>query len=295
MQVLEAHKPFEIQESELSHWQQRPVKNNFFELVLVKSGTGTQCINYNFHDYGPGSIFLLPPLQCHSFQIAQPSHFVFLKFTSHFFRARTSGSAAHYAWFKEVARVLANYNQLPGDLIRNNVDRQHLSTLVDMILRENKNYSDDSVSLIQSLMASVLEILLRNIRKGPFFEIPDPANSDDRISSILVYINENITNSALLRVDELARRFHLSPTYLGEYFRKNVNVSLREYIIKTKLRLVEIRLLNSDLTLTEIAEELSFTDVSHLSKTFKRYVGISLSQFRKEGEYHLLKRNACAV
>lgn len=295
MLTLEAHKPFEIQEVELSAWQQRPVKNNFFELVLVKSGTGTQCINYNFHPYAPGSVFLLPPLQCHSFQISEPSRFVFLKFTSQFFRAKTSESAANYAWFREVAHVLANYNQLPGDLIQNDLDRQHLRTLIDLIVSENQNYNGDSVSLIQSLMASVLEILLRNIRKGPFFEVKETASGDERISSLLVYINENIANSTLLRVDELARRFHLSPTYLGEYFRKNVNVSLREYIIKTKLRLVEIRLLNSDLTLTEIAEELSFTDVSHLSKTFKRYVGISLSEFRKQGEYHLLKRNACAV
>ncbi|MEL7530787.1 MAG: helix-turn-helix domain-containing protein, partial [Bacteroidota bacterium] len=71
------------------------------------------------------------------------------------------------------------------------------------------------------------------------------------------------------------------------------NMSLREYIIKTKLKLVEIRLLNSDLSLTEIADELSFTDVSHLSKTFKKYTGISIREFKKQGEYLLLKRNPC--
>ena len=51
MQVLEAHKPFEIQEIELTSWKQRPVKNNFFELVLIKEGEGTQCINYNDYSY----------------------------------------------------------------------------------------------------------------------------------------------------------------------------------------------------------------------------------------------------
>lgn len=54
-------------------------------------------------------------------------------------------------------------------------------------------------------------------------------------------------------------------------------------IRKTKLLLVEIRLLNSELTLSQIAEELSFTDVSHLSKTFKRYTGSSLREFKKRG------------
>ena len=86
----------------------------------------------------------------------------------------------------------------------------------------------------------------------------------------------------------------LSPTYLSEFFRKKVNMSLREYIIKARLKWVEIRLLNSDYTFTEIAAELSFTDVSHLSKTFKKYTGMSIRDFKKTGEYQLLKRSKCA-
>lgn len=83
--------------------------------------------------------------------------------------------------------------------------------------------------------------------------------------------------------------------YVSEFFRKQVGVSLREYIIKAKLKLVEIRLLNSDFTLTEIADDLGFTDVSHLSKTFKRYVGTSVREFKNKREYVLLKRAACAT
>jgi len=47
MQIVEACKPFEVQEIELKTWHRRPVKNNFFELVLIKQGQGMQCINYN--------------------------------------------------------------------------------------------------------------------------------------------------------------------------------------------------------------------------------------------------------
>ncbi|MCH2195639.1 MAG: AraC family transcriptional regulator [Kordia sp.] len=56
-------------------------------------------------------------------------------------------------------------------------------------------------------------------------------------------------------------------------------MSLHEYIIKAKLKLVEIRLLNSNFTISEIADDLGFTDASHLSKTFKRYVGSSNRDF----------------
>ncbi len=118
-------------------------------------------------------------------------------------------------------------------------------------------------------------------------------NNDERITKLLSYINEHIGEPQLLKVEQLAKTFLLSPTYLSEFFRKKVNMSLREYIMKAKLKLVEIRLLNSNYTLTEIANELSFTDVSHLSKTFKRYTGLSIREFKKRGEYQLLKRSTC--
>ncbi len=293
MKVLEAYKPFEVQDIELSKWQKRPLKNNFFELVLIQKGKGTQCINYNDYPYEEGSIFLLPPLQCHSFQIEEASRFVFLKFTSNFFQANSRDAINRREWFKEAAYILSNYNQLPGEIIHSELDRHHLQTLINLIVKENSNYGSDSEALIKSFMTSILEILLRNIKRSSFYEIGMTTDNDDRITKLLSYINENISEPHLLKVEQLARTFLLSPTYLSEFFRKKVNMSLREYIIKAKLKLVEIRLLNSNYTLTEIADELSFTDVSHLSKTFKKYTGMSVRDFKKQGQYQLLKRSTC--
>lgn len=169
---------------------------------------------------------------------------------------------------------------------------------ISLVLRwyctEFRDYGQESVNLITSLMTSILEILIRNIKKTNYFEGPQH-NTDDRISKMLTYINENIDKPELLKVENLADVFMMSTTYVSEYFKKQVNMPLREYIIKAKLKLVEIRLLNSDFTLTEIAQELGFTDVSHLSKTFKKYVGTSIREFKNNGEYMLLTRNACTA
>ncbi len=292
MQVLQTSKPFEIQEIELTDWKQRPVKNNFFELVLIKEGEGTQCINYNEHTYDKGSVFLLPPLKCHSFTIEKPTQFIFLKFTDSFFKNINRITIDRNEWFKEASYILSNYNQLPGDIIKNDIDRNHLESLIKMILQESRSFGEESINLITSLMTSILELLIRNIKKSNYFEVAKN-NSDNRITKMLTYINENIDKTELLKVENLASVFTMSPTYVSEFFKKQVHISLREYIIKAKLKLVEIRLLNSDFTLTQIADDLGFTDVSHLSKTFKKYVGISIREFKNNGEYMLLKRNVC--
>jgi len=141
-------------------------------------------------------------------------------------------------------------------------------------------------------MTSVLELLIRNIKKGSFYEVQTNIK-DERITRMLTYINENIDKPELLKVDNLADVFMMSSTYVSEFFKKLVKIPLKEYIIKAKLKLVEIRLLNSDFTLTQIADDLGFTDVSHLSKTFKRYTGISIREFKNNGDYILLKKSQC--
>ena len=70
-------------------------------------------------------------------------------------------------------------------------------------------------------------------------------------------------------------------TYIGQYFKKQMGISLKKYILNYKLKLVETRLKYTDLHFSEIAIELGFTDASHLNKTFKVYKGMTLGAFRE--------------
>ena len=47
------------------------------------------------------------------------------------------------------------------------------------------------------------------------------------------------------------------------------------------MKLIENRLLHSNSPITEIAYEFGFTDKSHLNRTFKKYKGISPSEYKK--------------
>ena len=47
-----------------------------------------------------------------------------------------------------------------------------------------------------------------------------------------------------------------------------------------KLNLVKTRLLHSDLTISQIANELGFSDESHLNRTFKKQMEMTAKQYR---------------
>ena len=111
-----ARKIFEIEVEEVTSWGKRPHKHSFFEIVYVERGSGIQCINQHEFDYQAGHIFLLPPLDCHSFKVKEPSRFYYIRFTDHYF-LNEDGLTQHREWFDRIAYILANYNKVPGDII----------------------------------------------------------------------------------------------------------------------------------------------------------------------------------
>ena len=56
-----------------------------------------------------------------------------------------------------------------------------------------------------------------------------------------------------------------------------------------KIKIIEMRLLHTDLNISEIVYELGFSDPSHLNRIFKKYKGISPSEFKMRRNINLSK------
>jgi AraC-like DNA-binding protein len=280
MHTESTSKIFEIEVEELSVWNKRPHQHNFFEIVYVESGAGYQCINQHEFAYEAGNIFLLPPLDCHSFCIGEPSRFYFVRFTDHYF-LKNDGPTDYQAWFDQMAYVLANYNKVPGDIIASDRDRSFIINSIRSIHREYLAADRYSDAIITGVVASILSVLARSIER----RYVEQANAaDSRFGEILRYLNTHIGESERLRAPHLADRFGISTSYFSEYFKKQAGMSLTDYILKSKLRLVETKVLHADLSLKEIAYQLGFTDSSHLAKAFKKAYGMTISEFKKAGQ-----------
>lgn len=273
-------KLFEVHVEELSTWGKRAHQHNFFEIVYVESGQGFQCINQHEFSYRAGNLFLLPPLDCHSFRITVPSRFYFVRFTDHYF-LNHEGPADYQAWFDKMAYVLANYNKVPGDIVASEREREFIIHNIKSIHREYLAADRYSDGIITGVMASILNVLARSIEQ----RYVEQANAvDNRFGEILRYINTHIGDSEKLRAPHLADRFRISRTYFSEYFKKQAGLSLTDYIMKSKLRLVETKVLHAGLSLKEIADQLGFTDSSHLAKSFKKAYGMTITAFKNAGQ-----------
>ncbi|NLR94354.1 AraC family transcriptional regulator [Flammeovirga agarivorans] len=279
MKTESINKLLEIHIEEMDNWTKRPYKNNFFEIVYVEKGTGRQCINEHEFEYKEGNIFFLPPLDCHSFKIHTPTKFYFIRFTDHYFIQKDS-LTNYNAWFDKIAYVIANYNKIPGDIIATENERQFIINNIKCIYQEYLRADNYSNSIITGAIASILNILARSIEN----RYVNKANeTDSRFGEILRYINTNLLDHDSIKLTALSEKFGISKSYFSEYFKKQAGVSLVDYILKSKLRIVETKVLHTDLSLKEIAWQLNFTDSSHLSKAFKKTYGMTVKEFKHSG------------
>ncbi len=79
------------------------------------------------------------------------------------------------------------------------------------------------------------------------------SNNDETTLKIIHHVQANIYKPELLKAEFIANTFQISVNYLSEYFKKHTGETLQNYITNYKLKLVETRLLHSDMRINEIA------------------------------------------
>jgi AraC-like DNA-binding protein len=80
-------------------------------------------------------------------------------------------------------------------------------------------------------------------------------------------------------VTELAKQFYLSESALRSRFKEEIGVPINEYVNKRKIEESKM-MIWSGIPAGEIARRLSFYDLSHYYRTFKKYTGVTPQQFR---------------
>ena len=101
------------------------------------------------------------------------------------------------------------------------------------------------------------------------------------------YISENL--SLPISIKDFATMYHYSFDRFRHIFTENTNVSPKQYIICKRLEKAVFFLENTTLSITDIAHNCGFYDVSQFSKMFKCKYSLSPTQYRKQKTS--LKRN----
>lgn len=94
------------------------------------------------------------------------------------------------------------------------------------------------------------------------------------------YIEEALADG--ISVNELAKKLGLHRASLYRLFKKTVGVSVTQYILNVRMDKAAYYLLNTRLSLCEIAHMIGFSDYAHFFRTFKKTFGFSPTEYRNK-------------
>jgi AraC-like DNA-binding protein/ligand-binding sensor protein len=95
------------------------------------------------------------------------------------------------------------------------------------------------------------------------------------------FIRENYTQK--ISLGEIAKISGLSAPYFSTIFKEEMGENLSKYLNRLRVERASHLLLETDLSLSEIAGACCFEDQSWFSKIFKAYTGISPGKYRSQG------------
>ncbi|WPX08287.1 AraC family transcriptional regulator [Anaerocellum danielii] len=102
----------------------------------------------------------------------------------------------------------------------------------------------------------------------------------EKIKAALDYINLNYSNP--LSTEELSKITNLSKYYFCRLFKEITHLTPIDYINKFRVEKAIELIKNTNLSISEIAFEVGFNNVSYFIKIFKEYVGMTPLQYKKK-------------
>jgi two-component system response regulator YesN len=101
------------------------------------------------------------------------------------------------------------------------------------------------------------------------------------IDDITNYVRENIEDTEM-SLSKVSHVFFINSSYLSRIFKKEMGINFMEYLTKLRIDKAKMLIKNTDLKAYEIAEKVGISDPSYFSTCFKKYTGVSISEYKKK-------------
>ncbi|MGK7887914.1 MAG: helix-turn-helix domain-containing protein [Leptolyngbyaceae cyanobacterium] len=160
--------------------------------------------------------------------------------------------------------------------------RQHqLEAIATLLVGEVRQRQPGSGLYLDSL-ANVLAVELLRHYGTTSAQVPNYEGGlpTYQLKQVLDYIDAHLAGD--IKLADLARLLGMSPFHFGRMFKQSMGISPHQYVIQQRIERAKHLLKQSDRAIIDIALECGFTSHSHLSKQFRKVVGIAPKHYRSQ-------------
>lgn len=264
------HKTLRSSDSDdyLYHW------HDYFELEFVVGGKGVHVFDDVTYKLGPGSIYIVSPVDFHSIQYdpSGPLEMYNLKFDS---------GVISPAVFERIANATP---PIIATLVA--VEYRYVVSEMKRLLEEFRSHKPDAELMMRAGLERICLMILRRLETPQKSGAVRPVISEPTVKKAVSYINFHFRSQISLHA--VADMLHLTPNYFGELFRKSMGISFTDYIKSMRLNYAHNLLTHSNLNISQICYESGFNTTSYFIENFKKEFGMTPTQYRL---IHITKEN----
>jgi len=148
-----------------------------------------------------------------------------------------------------------------------------LGELAWVIAQGNGDLGLDEIGLI------LLKGFVETVSQWPDRDTTSDPRLRKRAANAALWIDENSHHA--LDLNAMAKEAGLSPFHFLRTFTRTMGVTPHQYLVRSRLRRAARLLVDPDLSVTHVAMDVGFNDLSNFVRTFRRASGMSPSQFRR--------------
>lgn len=230
-------------------WDKHHREIGYHRLYLLTDGKAKIRLYDTTLELLPGNIYFIPAFSVLESAIAGQMNKYYIHFQS------DSPIFSLYRYFS------GKYSVKAGAL-----SEELFKTVVD-------NYADPSLGA-HLKVEGALDLILSDFIDG----IHADNQSLSRFVDVLEYIDENYKRN--ISLSELAGIMNISTMYFSNYFKSTFHVSPKQYILNKRLIESQRLLLESRMSIKEVAYAVGFENENYFSEFFSSKVGISALKFR---------------
>lgn len=241
--------------------------DNHLEISLIVAGAGT--LYYDGHTYAmqQGDVVVKNAGVIHAEQTSRdaPLHQVCLSFAG-VNELEGCPDHLHPPYMSPVIRGAAHFDLL---------------SMMFFYLAEHW-LQEEHALICRHLMQASLEMICGLIpdRRSAFKMQNHRGRSCETIDRVAHWLNSHYMLKITL--NELAKRFYISPCYLDRKFKACIGYSINQYVIDRRMGEAQRMLIFEDKSIKDISLAVGYSNLQYFYATFKKYTGKSPSVFRRE-------------
>ncbi|MCQ2450178.1 MAG: AraC family transcriptional regulator, partial [Clostridia bacterium] len=241
------------------------------EITFIISGSGFVSTDSEEMKASAGDVFLTRKGQMHTIRSDKQS---ILRYYYFAFDFNENAEKTPYSDIKDL--FLINNTIKKKDTLEMNVPFSKL-------ISEMYYLSDFSKEMINTYIDQILLMTARLFlkkEKSNYIPMKTIKPIGYTVYAVIRYIGENIYT--IESISQMAKDLGYCDSYLSRIFKEKMGMTLQAYITMKKMEKAVEMIERGDCTITEIAFKLNFESLQSFSKSFRRTIGISPMDYRKE-------------